>query len=90
MSRDMTLQEIVNDIKKFIFQNYLFGFEEDKMGNEVSLLEMGVIDSTGIIELIMFIEENFAIEVPDHEIVPENLDSINYISEYVYKKLQVM
>lgn len=87
MSIDITLQEILNEIRKFIFENYLFGFEENKMGNDVSLLEMGVIDSTGIIELIMFIEQKFNIEVPDHEIIPENLDSINCISEYVHNKL---
>ena len=88
MNTVKTLQETENLIREFILENYLFGYEEKELWDELSLLEMGAIDSTGIIELVMFIEETFNIEVPDMEILPENMDSINCISHYVYNKLK--
>ena len=67
-------------------ENYLYGYEESELGNDMSILEMGALDSTGIIELVVFIEEEYGFEVPDIEIVPENMDSINFISNYIYNK----
>jgi len=52
-----------------------------------SLLEKGVIDSTGVLELVAFLEERYAIEVQDDEVIPDNLDSVTKVATYVTSKL---
>lgn len=87
MKEKVTLEQISESIRKFLFENYLFGYDENEFNNDSSFLEFGVLDSTGILELILFIESRFDIEVPDMEILPENLDSINCVSRLVYNKI---
>ena len=72
-------------VQQFIVDNFLFG---DKSGLEdnTSFLNEGIIDSTGILELITFLEETFDIHIGDHELVPENLDSLNNIEQFVSQK----
>ena len=72
-------------IRKFIIENFLFE-EDDNLKEDTSFLESGIIDSTGILELVSFVEETYGISVEDDEIVPENLDSISNIVAYVNKK----
>jgi acyl carrier protein len=55
--------------------------------DDTSFLEEGIIDSTGVLELVGFIEEDFSITVEDEELVPENLDSINNVTTYLERKL---
>jgi len=78
----MQLQEI---IRKFIHENFILD-EGDPLGDEDSLLEKGVIDSTGVLELVAFIEEKYGITVEDEELIPENLDSIRNIAEFIWQK----
>jgi len=73
-------------IRKFIIDNFLFG-EDTSLAADASFLENGVIDSTGVLELITFIEQTFGIQVADHEIVPENLDSIRNVCLFLDRKL---
>lgn len=87
MKGKFTLDQISESIKKFLFENYLFGYDENEFSNDSSFLDLGVLDSTGIMELIVFIESEFDIEVSDMEILPENLDSVNCVSGLVYKKI---
>lgn len=87
MKENITLEQIIQIIKNYLFENYLFGYNENEFNNDSSFLKLGIIDSTGILELILFIESQFGIEVKDEEILPENFDSINYISNLVYKKV---
>ncbi len=74
-------------IRKFIVENFLFGSSENGLEDSDSFLEKGIIDSTGILELIAYLEEKYGIEVKDEEIVPENLDCINSIVIFVGRKL---
>lgn len=74
-----------NTIKDFIIENYLFG-NSDGIDDDTSFLEEGIIDSTGVLELITFLEEEFSIMVDDDELIPENLDSINNVAKFVEKK----
>ncbi len=76
----------INDINKFIIENFLFG-DENNLKNEDSLLENGIIDSLGVLEVISFLEETYGIKVEDDEMIPDNLDSINNINEFLSKKL---
>ena len=72
-------------IRQFVVQNFYVA-EPDALPDEASLLDRGVIDSTGVLELIAFLEREFAIQVADAEMVPENLDSIARMSAYVARK----
>ncbi len=68
-------------------ENFLFGYKDDELLDDTSFLEIGVLDSTGIMELVAFLEREFKISVLDEEIIQENLDSIDLISDYLLKKL---
>jgi acyl carrier protein len=73
-------------IRDFIVENFLFGDDQD-LKNDTSFLESGIIDSTGILELVTFLDETFNIEIADEELVPENLDSINLIVAFLARKV---
>ena len=87
MNTETTINQVTEKIREFILENYLFGYDENELCNDSSFLEQGILDSTGIIELVTFVESEFNIEVLDCDILPENLDSINCISNYVYRKI---
>jgi len=73
-------------VREFIAENFLFRADADLDDNQ-SLLESGVIDSTGVLEVIAFLEQMFGISIADDEIVPENLDSIANMTRYLASKL---
>jgi acyl carrier protein len=73
-------------IREFIIENFLFG-NANGLKDETSFLEEGIIDSTGVLELVTFLEEKFEIQVADEELIPENLDSINNVSAYLERKI---
>ena len=74
-------------IKQFILGNYLFTSDESALADEDSLLQKGIVDSTGILELIMYVEETYGIKVLEHEMVPANLDSVAAVASFVERKL---
>ena len=80
--RDM----VERQIRGFIIENFLFGESENGLKDGDSLLEQGVIDSTGVLELVSFVEQTFDIKVEDEELIPENLDSIIYIVDFIMRK----
>lgn len=73
-------------VKDFIIENFLFG-DGDGVDEDTSFLEEGILDSTGVLELITFLEKEFSIKVNDEELIPENLDSINLVAAFLEKKL---
>ena len=78
--------DIEQKIRQFITDNFLFREDRASLTDDESLLETGVIDSTGVLELVAFLESEFGFAVADAEIVPENLDSITRIAGYVKGK----
>jgi acyl carrier protein len=80
--------EIKAKMRAFIFETALLGSSEESLKNDDSFLEKGIIDSTGILELVAFVEEEFGIEVKDEELIPDNFDSVDKITEYIAKKAQ--
>lgn len=78
--------EMISTIKAFVIDNFLFGNESEMISNDASFMENGIIDSTGILELIEFVEETYSISVEDNELIPENLDSLRNISEFIFRK----
>lgn len=79
--------ETTTTIRAFIVENFLFGDDTQTLAPDTSLIENDYVDSTGILELVSFLEERFGIKVTDADIVPANLDSIARISAFVSRKL---
>ncbi len=80
------MEQIRQTVRNYILENVLYGAGEDELNDDESFLEKGVIDSTGILEIVSFIEEEFDISVYDEEMIPENLDSVNNLAKYVKGK----
>ena len=76
---------MVQTIRTFVVDNYLFG-EEGKLNDDDSFMETGIIDSTGILELVRFLESTFGIKVQDEELIPDNLDSVCKIVSFILVK----
>lgn len=79
-------EQIRDDVRGFIGTNYLFGDLARIPADEESLLEAGVVDSTGVLELIEFLEDHFGIEVAESETVVDNLGSIGGLVRFVTAK----
>lgn len=77
--------DIRDAVRQFITQNFYLG-DGASLTDETSLVEAGVVDSTGVLEVVSFLEETFGIRVEDADLVPENLDSIGRIARYVAHK----
>ena len=75
-------------IREYILENYLFTDEQSALESGDSFLEKGILDSTGILEVIYFIEEEFGMSVDDEEMIPENLDSVDNIVAFIGRKQQ--
>jgi acyl carrier protein len=82
----MQPKEIAQRIRCFVVDNYLFGRDEE-IGDDASFLESGIIDSTGVLELVTFIEGAFGVQVGNEELTPEHLDSVSQVSAFVLSKL---
>jgi acyl carrier protein len=78
------MADALNDqIRNFILENYLFTNDASALGLDDSLLGRGIVDSTGMLEIIFFIEEQLGVKVKDEEMIPDNLDSVNRIASFV-------
>ena len=73
-------------IRTYVLDNFLFTGDPTMLASDDSFLEKGILDSTGILEMIHYIEEAFGIEIDDEEMIPENLDSVNNIVAFVRQK----
>lgn len=80
------MSENREQLRTYIVENFLFG-DDKGLEDSTSFLESGMIDSTGILEVISYLEDTFSIKIKDEELVPENLDSINNILSFLGKKL---
>jgi acyl carrier protein len=76
-----------DQVRTYILENYLFTNDPDALGDDDSFMELGIIDSTGVLELIAFLEETFAIRVDEGDMLPENLDSINRLAAYLQRQM---
>lgn len=78
--------ELADTIRHYILENFLFTDDESALGIDDSLLEKGIVDSTGMMEIITFLEADLDVRVEDEEMTPENLDSVNRLVNYVTRK----
>jgi acyl carrier protein len=77
--------ELRKKVRKFISENFILA-DANPLNDDDSLLEKGIIDSTGVLELVAFIEENYHLAVEDEEMIPENLDSVKNIVSFIQRK----
>jgi len=80
------MTEVEEKIRAYIAENILFSKNGYTHADDASFLENGIIDSMNVLELVVFVEENFGITVDDQEVVPENFDSVSSLAGYVRKK----
>lgn len=76
----------IEEIRVFLAENFYVGTDVSQLGEDDSLLEMGIVDSTGVLDLVAFVEESFGISVADREITPENFDSISRLADFIKRK----
>ena len=74
-------------IRAYILENLLFTTDASQLDDEASLLERGIIDSTGVLEIVMFLEETFGIKVRDSDMLPENFDKVDSIARFVARSM---
>ncbi len=82
------MEQIKQSVKKFILENILYEDNGDALDYDDSFLKKGIIDSTGVLELVGFIEEEFNISVDDEELIPKNLDSVNNLARFIKEKTE--
>jgi len=78
--------EIENKIKAYIAKNLLFSKDGYKYPDEASFLEEGIVDSQGVMELVMYVEDEFGVKVADEDITPDNFDSVSLLADYIRRK----
>jgi acyl carrier protein len=83
------MSAVNSKVREFIKDNFMYRDDRAELADTESLLDAGLIDSTGILELVAFIETEFSIQMADTDIVPDNLDSVDTIVRYVEGKLDV-
>jgi acyl carrier protein len=81
------MTEIASRVRQYIEENVLLGQPIDGFTEEASFLGLGILDSTSVLELIAFLEDEFGIRVADAEMIPDNLDSLGAIGSFVGRKL---
>ncbi len=82
----MRASAVLKKVRKYVVENLLISEDEAGFSDEQSFLETGLIDSTGILEVIFFLENEFDLEIDDEEMIPENLDSVANIGRFVLSK----
>jgi len=77
-----------DDIRAFIVENFLFGDAEPLSSDSISLLDTGIIDSVGVLELVAHLEGDLGLSVDDEDLIPENLDTIDNLVNFIARKQQ--
>lgn len=89
-SRPFIMSAIASQIREFIADNFLLGQDAESLEGDASFTDSGVIDSTGVLELVGFLEDTFGIQISDDEMSVENLDSLNRVSAFVEQKVAAL
>ena len=76
-------QQTRQRVRQYILENLMFSDDASQLPDDVSLLDRGIIDSTGVLEVVMFIEENYGVKVRDGDLLPENFDSVARIAGFI-------
>jgi len=79
--------QVKREIKNYIVESFLYGQDDNTIDDDVSFLENGIIDSTGVLELVSFVQDTYGITVTDDELIPDNFDTLNKLELFIMKKL---
>ena len=82
----VTAESIRKKLRNYVLENFLFTDDDGELSDGDSFLELGIVDSTGIMEVILYVEEEFGMTVADDEMTPDNLDSVDSLVAFVQKK----
>jgi acyl carrier protein len=83
------MEQIRRELRQFVTSNFLLSDEDAGFTDDASFLEQGIVDSTGVLELVSFLERRYAITLDDAELVPDNLDSIGKLTAFLGRKLRL-
>lgn len=81
------LEAIRRELREYIGMNFMYDGGARRIDDDASLAQEGIVDPTGVLELVLWIEESYGIEVPEADLVPEHFDSINAIASYIARRL---
>jgi acyl carrier protein len=87
MSTDAT--NLKTRVRDYILENLMFSDDPSELSDEASLLDRGIIDSTGVLEVVLFLEESFGIQIKASEMLPQNFDSVDNIVAFVQRQQRV-
>lgn len=82
------MEDYVPRVKAFIIENFLFGAANEYLDEEESFLQNGIIDSTGILEVVAWIEETFELKISDIDLLPENFDSVRKLADFIGRSVE--
>ncbi len=80
------MSDMLNTIREFIRENFVAGRSDVQINPDESLIENGIMDSTGVLELVEFLESTYSIHIEDEELIPENLETVNNIIKFLKSK----
>lgn len=80
------MRQMEDELRRFVINNFLYG-RDSRFSDDESFVEMGIIDSTGLLELVGFLEHKYGVEVQDADLIPQNFDSITQLAQFVRRKL---
>jgi acyl carrier protein len=83
----LTLDTIRAQVHQFIMQNFLFDGASPQIDDDASLLEQGIVDATGVLELMLFVEDSYGLQVSEADLTPENFDTVGNIARYIAHRL---
>ncbi len=78
--------DVITEIRAYIVERFLFGQQSERLSNSASFMDLHLVDSTGILEVVTFLESRYGFKIADDEMIPENLDSIDRITAFVRRK----
>jgi acyl carrier protein len=87
MTHHLSEDVVKTRVRQFVIDSFLFGQDSQSLSDNDSFLDRGIVDSTGVLELVSFLETQFNVSVDNHELIPDNLDSINRVTTFVSAKL---
>ena len=82
------MQQIRRELRRFVVDNFLLGRDDVALTDGMSFLDLGIVDSTGVLELVSFLERRYALKLDDEDLVPENLDSIDNLAGFLERRLR--
>ena len=86
---EISKTQVREKVREFIIENFMFGQGGETLSDSASLLDEGILDSTGVMEMVLFAGETYGFQVTAEELLPDNFDSVDYLTRYICRKLGI-